>query len=111
MDIVTFENVSKTYRTGETTVTALEDVSLKIPRGMFTAFVGPSGSGKTTALNLIGCLDQPTQGTVTVAGQAVGNMNRRQSAAFRGNTWGSCSRISIFCPCSRCMKTWHIRCS
>jgi putative ABC transport system ATP-binding protein len=84
MDIVTFENVSKTYRTGETKVTALEDVSLKIPKGMFTAFVGPSGSGKTTALNLIGCLDQPTSGKVTVAGQAVGNMNRRQSAAFRG---------------------------
>jgi putative ABC transport system ATP-binding protein len=88
MDIVTFENVSKTYRTGETTVTALGDVNLKIPKGMFTAFVGPSGSGKTTALNLIGCLDQPTRGTVTVAGQAIGSMNRRQSASFRGKHLG-----------------------
>ncbi len=51
---------------------------------MFTALVGPSGSGKTTALNLIGCLDRPSEGGVTVAGRAVGAMNRRESAAFRG---------------------------
>jgi len=108
MDIVTFENVSKTYRTGEITVTALGDVNLNIPRGMFTAFVGPSGSGKTTALNLIGCLDQPTKGTVTVAGQAIGSAKARRSGE---NTWVSCSRISTCCPCSRCMKTWNIRCS
>ncbi|MCA1786646.1 MAG: ABC transporter ATP-binding protein [Desulfobacteraceae bacterium] len=88
MDIVSFKNVSKTYQTGETTVTALGDVSLQIPKGAFTALVGPSGSGKTTALNLIGCLDQPTRGTVTVAGRAMGNMTRRQGAAFRGEHLG-----------------------
>ena len=87
-NIVTFEDVSKTYRMGEVDVAALDHVSLEIPQGMFTALVGPSGSGKTTALNLIGCLDRPSEGSVTVAGQAVGSMNRRESAAFRGSHLG-----------------------
>jgi putative ABC transport system ATP-binding protein len=84
VDMVTFDNVTKAYRAGEVTVTALQDVSLRIPEKSFTALVGPSGSGKTTALNLIGCLDQPTHGAVTVAGQPVGRLGRRQGAAFRG---------------------------
>ena len=84
MDIVVFENVSKTYQMGEVNVTALDRVSLSIPQGAFTSLVGPSGSGKTTALNLIGCLDRPSTGEVTVAGRAIGPMSRRESAAFRG---------------------------
>lgn len=88
MDIVTFKGVSKSYRLGEVDVTALRNVSLHIPHGAFTALVGPSGSGKTTALNLIGCLDRPSQGKVTVAGQAIGRMERRESAAFRGEKLG-----------------------
>jgi len=84
MDIVVFDNVTKAYRSGEVTVEALRDVTLRIPEKSFTALVGPSGSGKTTALNLIGCLDQPTRGSLTVAGQAMGGMDRRQGAAFRG---------------------------
>ena len=88
MDIVVFEDVSKTYRVGEVDVNALCDVSLRIPEGAFTALVGPSGSGKTTALNLIGCLDKPGKGEVTVAGRAVGRMNRRESADFRGESLG-----------------------
>ncbi|MCF8079191.1 MAG: ABC transporter ATP-binding protein [Desulfobacterales bacterium] len=88
MDIVLFEDVSKTYRMGEVTVAALDHVSLRISPGVFTALVGPSGSGKTTVLNLIGCLDQPSEGQVTVAGQAIGPMGRRESADFRGKTLG-----------------------
>ncbi|MBI4773469.1 MAG: ABC transporter ATP-binding protein [Deltaproteobacteria bacterium] len=88
MDIATFEDVSKIYRMGEVDVAALDRVSLSIPQGAFTALLGPSGSGKTTALNLIGCLDQPSEGVVTVAGQAVGRLNRRGSAAFRGEKLG-----------------------
>lgn len=84
MDIVVFDNVTKAYRSGEVTVDALRDITLRIPEKSFTALVGPSGSGKTTALNLIGCLDQPTRGTLTVAGQAMAGMSRRQGAAFRG---------------------------
>lgn len=88
MDIVTFENVSKTYQMDEVAVAALQDVSLNIPEGAFAALVGPSGSGKTTALNMIGCLDRPNAGTVTVAGEAVHNFDRQHSARFRGEKLG-----------------------
>ncbi len=88
MDIVRFEDVSRTYRMGEVEVAALGHVSLSIPQGAFSALVGPSGSGKTTALNLIGCLDRPSEGEVTVAGQAIGRMGRRESAVFRGEKLG-----------------------
>lgn len=88
MDMVTFEDVSKTYRMGEVDVVALSHVNLSIPPGAFTALVGPSGSGKTTALNLIGCLDRPSKGSVTIAGRAIGPMRRRESAAFRGEHLG-----------------------
>ncbi|MEJ2638277.1 MAG: ABC transporter ATP-binding protein [Desulfosarcinaceae bacterium] len=88
MDIVTFENVSKTYQMGEVAVTALQDVSLSIPEGAFAALVGPSGSGKTTALNMIGSLDRPNSGSVTVAGEAVHSFDRHHSARFRGEKLG-----------------------
>ncbi len=88
MDIVIFEDVSKTYLMGEVNVTALQKVTFRIPRGGFTALVGPSGSGKTTALNLIGCLDRPSAGEVIVAGQSVSRFNRVRGAAFRGEKLG-----------------------
>jgi len=88
MDIVTFHNVTKTYRLGEVEVAALAGVSLGIREKTFTALVGPSGSGKTTALNLIGCLDRPSTGTVTVAGQDIAGLDRRKAAAFRGEKLG-----------------------
>ncbi len=88
MDIVIFNDVSKFYRMGEVDVAALDHVNLSIPQGAFAALVGPSGSGKTTALNLIGCLDQPSEGSVSVAARAIGPMGRRESAAFRGEHLG-----------------------
>jgi putative ABC transport system ATP-binding protein len=88
MDIVTFEKVSKTYQMGEVTVEALREVSLSIPEGAFAALVGPSGSGKTTALNMIGCLDHPSEGEVRVAGKTVQAFDRRRSARFRGEVLG-----------------------
>lgn len=88
MDIVTFDNVSKKYQMGEVEVVALRAVSLGIPEGSFAALVGPSGSGKTTALNLIGCLDRPSEGMVTVAGEAVQSFGRQRSARFRGEKLG-----------------------
>jgi putative ABC transport system ATP-binding protein len=88
MALVQIENVSKTYQTGEVQVKALRDVSLSINEAAFVSFVGPSGSGKTTMLNLIGCLDKPTQGKILVDGAQVDDFDRRQSAAFRGTSLG-----------------------
>lgn len=65
--IVSVENVHKVYQLGEP-VPVLNDVSLTLRRGSYTAIMGPSGSGKSTLLNLVGCLDRPTAGTVTVDG-------------------------------------------
>jgi len=88
MALVIAEQVSKMYRTGETEVDALKGVSFQIDPGSFVSFVGPSGSGKTTLLNLIGCLDAPSAGKLTVAGTDVATLNRTSGAAFRGSEMG-----------------------
>lgn len=69
--IITAEHLSKTYRRGNEDVKALNDVSLQIERGETVAVVGPSGSGKTTLVNILGCLDNPTAGTLTVDGTTI----------------------------------------
>jgi putative ABC transport system ATP-binding protein len=83
MDAIQIENVSKVYRVGEVKTHALSDVSLSIAEGEFTALVGPSGSGKTTLLQLIGCLDKPDRGVVTIKGQDVTRLNANQRADLR----------------------------
>lgn len=88
MALVQIENVSKAYQLGEVEITALKDVTLSVEEASFSAFVGPSGSGKTTMLNLIGCLDKPTEGELVVAGEHVPMLDRKQSADFRGQILG-----------------------
>ena len=73
MPLITLNNVSKTYRHGSLKVPALTDFSLQVEAGEFTVLAGPSGSGKTTVLNLVGGLDRPTAGTVTVGALDVGS--------------------------------------
>jgi len=70
--VVHFRDVVKTYNDDGLKVTAVNGVSLQIPRQRFAMIVGPSGSGKTTLLNLIGCIDAPTSGSVQVCGRDVG---------------------------------------
>ena len=86
--IVEAEHVSRSYRSGETTIRALDDVSFSIERASFAAFVGPSGSGKSTILNLIGCLDHPSSGKLTILGEDVSRLDRQAGAAFRGKNIG-----------------------
>jgi putative ABC transport system ATP-binding protein len=80
--------VSRIYKTGEVEVAALRDVSLAIGEREFVAFVGPSGSGKSTLLNLVGCLDRPTSGQLSVRGTNVAGLSRSAAAAFRGEHLG-----------------------
>ncbi len=88
MSLITANQLVKTYRTEAIEVRALQGASFDIEAGSFLAFVGPSGSGKTTVLNLIGCLDKPTSGSLTVAGVDVIELDRREAAAFRGENIG-----------------------
>ena len=88
MALVEIDNISKNYQMGEVQVQALRNVTLSIEEAAFVSFVGPSGSGKTTMLNLIGCLDKSTKGKIAVDGKQVNDLDRKQSAIFRGSVFG-----------------------
>jgi putative ABC transport system ATP-binding protein len=88
MSLIVADGLTKTYTTGTVRVDALRDVSFAIDGASFVSFVGPSGSGKTTLLNLIGALDRPTMGRLTVAGTDIATLDQRAAAAFRGRTVG-----------------------
>ncbi|MCK4910980.1 MAG: ATP-binding cassette domain-containing protein, partial [Thermodesulfovibrionales bacterium] len=88
MSLISAENLSKVYKTGEVEINALKDISFEIEPASFISFVGPSGSGKTTLLNLIGSLDKPTSGFLQVAGANISTLDRKQSARFRGDNIG-----------------------
>ena len=88
MEVAKVENVTRVYKIGKVETQALRGVNLSIGEGEFTALVGPSGSGKTTLLQLIGCLDQPTSGNVSINGKNVSNLNRDQRADMRRGTLG-----------------------
>jgi putative ABC transport system ATP-binding protein len=81
--MVLLEGVSKRYDRDGVGVTALDDVALEVDEGEFVVVLGPSGSGKTTLLNVIGALDTPTSGTVTVAGRSLAGVPRRDLFEFR----------------------------
>ncbi|MEV4411826.1 ABC transporter ATP-binding protein [Catellatospora sp. NPDC049609] len=83
--MITLDGVGKTYPGG---VHALRDVSLTVDAGEMVGIVGPSGSGKSTMLHLIGALDLPTTGTVTIAGQELSRLSDRRLSALRGRTVG-----------------------
>jgi putative ABC transport system ATP-binding protein len=83
MSTVTCKHLSKVFGEGELAVHALSDIDLEIQSGSFACLSGPSGSGKTTLLNMIGGLDTPTHGEITVADRRVDLMNKAQLASIR----------------------------
>jgi putative ABC transport system ATP-binding protein len=88
MSLIHAEGLTKTYRIGDIDVPAVRGIDFTIEPASFVAFVGPSGSGKSTVLNMIGCLDHPTSGHISVLDTDVASLDRRASATFRGNHIG-----------------------
>jgi len=86
--VIAFASVTKSYGKGEATAYALRGIDLAIERGEFVAIMGPSGSGKSTAMNIIGCLDTPTDGDYLFEGVNVGALSRDQRALLRRNYIG-----------------------
>ena len=86
--VLRVEHLTKTYRSGERTLTVLRDVSLSVPEGSRCAIVGPSGSGKTTLLGLCAGLDRPTSGSVALNGVALNDLNEDELAQIRNQHVG-----------------------
>lgn len=83
MEILKCEGVRKVYHSENNRVVALDGIDLSVHKGEFTAIVGTSGSGKSTLLHILGSVDKPTEGKVTIAGTDLSLLNRTQAAVFR----------------------------
>lgn len=87
-NVIQLVNVRRYYLVGDFCVKALDGVSLAIRKGAFTAIMGPSGSGKSTMMNLIGCLDTPTSGFISIDGEYTNNMDESELAFLRNRKVG-----------------------
>ncbi|WP_251862060.1 ABC transporter ATP-binding protein [Clostridium sp. Marseille-Q2269] len=83
MEILRIENLTKTYGIGETKVTALDNLNLKINKGQFVSIIGPSGSGKSTLLHMLGGVDKPSKGKIYIDDTDISSMNETKLALFR----------------------------
>ena len=88
MEVVRIEKVNKYYDLGNQQVRALSDINLSVEEGDLLAIAGPSGSGKSTLLNIIGCIDRPSSGQISIAGKPVGGQSPDQLADLRATTIG-----------------------
>ena len=88
MALVELRNVSKIYYLGGEEIRALDDVSLDIESGEFISIIGPSGSGKSTLMHILGCLDSPTKGTITLDGTMIQDASTAQLARIRNQKIG-----------------------
>ena len=86
--LITVRNLNKVYKRGGESIDVLQGLNLDVELGEFVAFMGPSGSGKTTLLNLLGGLDTPTKGTVTVDGDEITHMSGKKLASWRARHVG-----------------------
>lgn len=92
MNLISATNLSKTFTRGQESIHAVDGVDLEIAQGEFVSFIGPSGSGKTTLLHLLGCLDTPSGGSLTIAGKAVHlngkSLAEKELTKVRSKTFG-----------------------
>jgi ABC-type lipoprotein export system ATPase subunit len=86
--VIDIDSLTKIYQTGKTDFKALNAVTMKIRKGDFVAIMGPSGSGKSTLMNIIGCLDRPTSGTVIIDGENISIVSDNELAEIRGRKIG-----------------------
>jgi putative ABC transport system ATP-binding protein len=86
--MIKIQGLKKVYKTGNLSVTALDDVSFNIKKGEFVAVMGPSGSGKSTLMNILGCLDSATEGLYILDGMRVDGLNENQLADIRNKKIG-----------------------
>lgn len=96
--IISIENLVKRYKVGEGEFTALNNITLNFSKGEFSGIVGPSGSGKTTLLNIIGSLDNPTEGKAIVLGKNVSDLSHKESAELRNKHLGFIFQVYNLLP-------------
>ena len=87
-DFIVFKNVTKSYNVGEKTFNALNNINVSIPKGEFVVILGPSGAGKSTFLNLLGGMDNVTNGSIIVDGENIENYSKNQLASYRAENVG-----------------------
>lgn len=88
MSLIIFENVSRIYENGDHKQKALDHVNMSLEEGKFVVILGPSGAGKSTLLNLLGGLDSPTEGKITVNGKDISGLSGNELADYRASTVG-----------------------
>lgn len=88
MKIVEFENVTRIYTSGDHKLRALDNVNMTLDEGKFVVILGPSGAGKSTLLNMLGGLDSPTSGKITVNGKDISTLSSNELADYRAKTVG-----------------------
>ena len=86
--MIKLQNISKVYKTKTIETTALNEINLHIPEGEFMSIMGPSGCGKSTLLNIIGLLDEPSKGSLTINSQSIQNYGSKSTARFRNEKLG-----------------------
>ncbi|MCG8475862.1 MAG: ABC transporter ATP-binding protein [Cytophagales bacterium] len=97
-EIIRIEQLTKRFRDGEGEFTALHKIGLSFGRGEFAGLLGPSGSGKTTLLNIVGSLDKPTEGRVTVLGKDIARLTHKESAMLRNRHIGFIFQVYNLLP-------------
>lgn len=98
MPVIRTENLCKTYHMGAEDIHALRGISIEVARGEYVAIMGPSGSGKSTLMNLLGCLDTPTEGRYYLNGKLVSELSDDELAAIRNKEIGFVFQIFNLLP-------------